>query len=429
MAVLMVSSLSYGASFDIGNKTNPSQFFFRVLDTGWGWFNNPLNMTNNRITNVAAPIASTDAATKAYVDAAGSCSTVPTFEGFTTTKYTGDLGGFSGANAKCNSEFAGSHICSYEELFSSYTNETMQDAWIYNGFDNLNNACDYLSSDRIFLRSSVISSNAITSKTGVAIGSDGYPVFVFRDESGSNIYFRKCNDIHCTSITSRNIDISGSASGDVDITIGSDGYPVMTYYASSYTIFYKCSDISCSTGSSKVFDSTSTGIGTFSGVAIGTDGNPIIAYYATGSDLRAHKCNDLSCSSGTTTTLDSTGTVGLRIGIAIGSDGYPVISYHDSTNGDLKFYKCNNAACTSGTASTLVSTDSVGYGTSIAIGSDGYPVIAHYDITNADLMFYKCNNVACSSGTSSTLDSTGSVGETPSIAIGGDGYPVIAYRD
>lgn len=35
------------------------------------------------------------------------------FRGFTSLSFTGDLGGFPGANAKCRAEFPGSYFCSY----------------------------------------------------------------------------------------------------------------------------------------------------------------------------------------------------------------------------------------------------------------------------------------------------------------------------
>lgn len=66
-------------------------------------------------THLAAtlPTASNHVATKAYVDAATGGGS---YAGKTPTSYTGDLGGILGANAKCQAAFAGSHMCSANEI-------------------------------------------------------------------------------------------------------------------------------------------------------------------------------------------------------------------------------------------------------------------------------------------------------------------------
>ena len=66
------------------------------------------------------PTDDMDAATKGYVDAAvdaadGGGATVHYIK-TTTATYNGDLGGYSGANAKCNAEYSGYHICSVDEF-------------------------------------------------------------------------------------------------------------------------------------------------------------------------------------------------------------------------------------------------------------------------------------------------------------------------
>jgi hypothetical protein len=42
-------------------------------------------------------------------------SNVAVFRGFTTSAFNGNLGGIVGAHAKCNAQFAGSHLCTYRE--------------------------------------------------------------------------------------------------------------------------------------------------------------------------------------------------------------------------------------------------------------------------------------------------------------------------
>ena len=44
------------------------------------------------------------------------CSLMPVFTGRTANKYDGNLGGYTGANRQCNTDFSGSHVCSNEEI-------------------------------------------------------------------------------------------------------------------------------------------------------------------------------------------------------------------------------------------------------------------------------------------------------------------------
>lgn len=91
-----------------------------------------LDMGNSIITGVATPIDSEDAVNRAYVDAAGGGGAV--FAGYTPAKYNGNLGGLTGANAKCNAAFPSSHICSVNE-FARTGNTTLLGwggAWLLN---------------------------------------------------------------------------------------------------------------------------------------------------------------------------------------------------------------------------------------------------------------------------------------------------------
>jgi len=108
--------------------------------------NGSVDVGNNRIMNVAAPINNSDAATKAYVDALK-----PTFVGVTPTAYTGNLGGINGANAKCNAYSAGSHICSVQEYRQSGTTSSVS-CWIHDDSltpNNSTNLCVYWSSSGV----------------------------------------------------------------------------------------------------------------------------------------------------------------------------------------------------------------------------------------------------------------------------------------
>lgn len=54
------------------------------------------------------------------------------FRGFTTASYTGDLGGFSGANAKCRLDYPGSFLCTSSDYSQSDTTSvpSAAGAWI-----------------------------------------------------------------------------------------------------------------------------------------------------------------------------------------------------------------------------------------------------------------------------------------------------------
>lgn len=74
-----------------------------------GGYLNPTAYTTSSNCNVARPL---------------SCCFKPTvrvFRGFTTATFTGDLGGFTGANAKCNAEFPGSSFCTSADYSLSNT--------------------------------------------------------------------------------------------------------------------------------------------------------------------------------------------------------------------------------------------------------------------------------------------------------------------
>ena len=68
-----------------------------------------LDMTTQKISNLATPTADADAATKAYVDAA-SAGVKYWLILRTAATYTGNLGGYAGANAKCAAEFGSSCV-------------------------------------------------------------------------------------------------------------------------------------------------------------------------------------------------------------------------------------------------------------------------------------------------------------------------------
>jgi hypothetical protein len=82
--------------------------------------------------NLSLPAGSTptlpdQVVNKGYVDALG---TGPQFLGVTPSSYDGNLGGYVGANAKCQLTYPGSHICSGNELVRSGNSVAIPTAWV-----------------------------------------------------------------------------------------------------------------------------------------------------------------------------------------------------------------------------------------------------------------------------------------------------------
>jgi hypothetical protein len=283
-------------------------------------------------------------------------------------------------------------------------------------------------------KTTVDSTGIVGAHTSIAIGNDGFPVISYNDDTNDDLKVAKCVNAACTGVSTLTaVDTAGSVGQHTSIVIGNDGFPVISYYDNTNFVLKvaKCVNAAC-TGTSTITTVDATG-GAFTSIAIGTDGFPVISYQDfTNIDLKVAKCVNAACTGTSTKTIvDSAGNVGRFTSIAIGNDGFPVISHQDFTNIDLKVAKCVNAACTgTSTITTVDATGLVGWYTSIAIGNDGFPVISYLDTTNDDLKVAKCVNAACTGASIITIvDATGVVGDYTSIAIGTDGFPVISYSD
>jgi hypothetical protein len=290
--------------------------------------------------------------------------------------------------------------------------------------------------------------NSVGWYNSLVIGSDGFPVISYHDETAGTLKVAKCNDVACTGSDETITTVDGLVNdvGDyTSIAIGTDTFPVISYYARGLGALkvVKCNDTACS-GSNEIIttvDGLASNVGLWNSLAISTDGFPVIGYnhFFPARSLKVVKCNDAACAGGdeTISTVDGLDSdVGQFISLAISTDGFPVISYQDfSLARALKVAKCNDAACT-GSDETITTVDGlvndVGAWTSLAIGSDGSPVISYFDSTAGALKVAKCNDPSCSGGdeTISTVDNPANqVGLLSSIVIGVDGLPVISYLD
>ena len=185
----------------------------------------------------------------------------------------------------------------------------------------------------------------------VAMGVDNLPIVAFIDIGNLQLKVLKCTIDDCYTggivTTLESLVTSQSATS---IAIGNDGLPVISFINNGKLKLYKCSNIDCTAGWSRILD-TVTNAFYFAPISIGPDGFPAIAYsdFNNGA-VKLYKCWNINCTSGTTTTLatESPGIVPVDISMTTGTDGNPIISYHiDNTfsSGSLKVIKCGSPGC------------------------------------------------------------------------------------
>ena len=193
--------------------------------------------------------------------------------------------------------------------------------------------------------------------TSLAIGADGFPVISYWDGSAGALKVVKCNDAACAgggeTITTVD-DPTNNVGKYSSLAIGTDGFPVISYYDDTADALkvVKCDDPACAAGGETIttVDDAANLVGLETSLVLGTDGFPVISYYdATAIALKVAKCNDAACAGGdeTITTVDDPAAQALAptSSIALGSDGFPVIGYVAITGSDLKVAKCMNPSC------------------------------------------------------------------------------------
>ncbi|QQR73338.1 MAG: hypothetical protein IPJ17_17905 [Holophagales bacterium] len=284
--------------------------------------------------------------------------------------------------------------------------------------------------------------------SAIAIGADGFPVISYFDEASSSLKVAKCNDAACSGgdETTTTVDNPANVVGKgTDIAIGTDGFPVICYFDETAAALKvaKCNDVACAGNNETIttVDDPVDAVGQFCSIAIAWTGNPYISYFdETEGGLKLMSCNDAACSGGgePSTLVDAPdgGSVGHYTSLGISPiDGKPVISYYDATNSALKVAKCTDFGCI-GTNKVITMVDNsadVGEYSALAFGDDGLPVISYYDATITSLKVVRCNDIACTGDDESivtALNPTGTdVGKYNAIAIGADGYPVISLID
>jgi len=195
----------------------------------------------------------------------------------------------------------------------------------------------------------------------MAIGSDGLPVISYHDITAGALKVAKCANAACSpagsaTITTLDDPPANAVAFTNAIAIGSDGFPVISYTDETAGTLKvaKCSNIACSPADTvtitTIVDPPASEVGA-SSIAIGGDGLPVISYAEYFSDngtLNVVKCGNAACTGATlvSTVDDPLRDVGSFSSIAVGSDGLPIISYRDDGAGAfLKVAKCGSKSC------------------------------------------------------------------------------------
>ncbi len=268
--------------------------------------------------------------------------------------------------------------------------------------------------------------------------TSGLARIAYSDATNSDLRYIQCTNIPCSTYTTKLVDGVGFTTGAyTSIALGTGGIPQISYYDinTSRMKLAICNDLACSSPTIvSTFAGTVVGQGQYSSIAIGSDNLARIAHYgAVGLNPYITRCLTALCATSTTTTIDaSAGDQGQYISLVLSTApatlDFPRVSYYDATVGDLIYVKCGNVDCTGSTPVSIDTTNTVGQHTSIGLTSTGIPIISYYYVTGSDLRIVVCGSDTCSSGnTITTLDSINVTGQNTSLKIGSDDRAAIAY--
>jgi len=317
------------------------------------------------------------------------------------------------------------------------SNQSCQAGQLVTGFDATGNEiCKEIKLVRDLMNGlGQVQNSGLAERTSIAIGTDGNPVISYVDSDVLGLKVLHCTTPSCSFFDTPTTIETGTGNGvgqSSSIAIGSDTFPVIVYRdAANFDLkLVHCRNISCSSFDTPIVLEDANGSTTFIGdasIAIGMDGNPVVAYAITGTsnEIRFIHCPNVSCSPPDAFQTLDTSTVDFP-SIAIGNDNNPIVSYIGSSD-SLKVAHCANTTCTSTITVTTIE-DPVGEfsNTDIAIGSDTFPVIFY--VGQPGYKFVHCSNVTCSSPDTPIIisTSTNDLGEAPPIVIGSTGFPVLA---
>jgi hypothetical protein len=171
-------------------------------------------------------------------------------------------------------------------------------------------------------------------------------------------------------------------------------------------------------------------------MALRPDGTPVLVYETevhNSSTLHFYDCANRECSSGTSRLLDSSYNYYGDPGIVVRGDGRPVIAA--SHRGGLRLYDCSDAACTSATSTDIVAEGAgVLSDTPLLLQANGNPVLLYLDGSIGErpgwVISHFCADVSCVTGgreEALAAPATNSWFDAMSLAMSGQGMPVAAY--
>ena len=408
-----------------------------------------LDMTNGKISNLAAPSVPSDAATKSYVDANSGVSEQSCNQGDIVTGF----------------DINGDPICKTLKVVQNEVNtidfEGGVGRWpslelvnknipVISYRDDTNNALK-------FVRCSYVScgndNHIETLDTGggafssLALAFDDIPVISYHSAIGTSLKLVRCGDEFCSSgNTIRTVDdggISGQVGRYTSIKIISfdSRTPVISYQdqLNGDLKFVRCGDETCSTGNTINVVDSSGNTGRETSLALASGDIPVIAY--TGGnfpgELRLVRCGDTTCDPNSGNNIQVVDTnVPFLPSLALATGDIPVIAYRagSSPQEELRLVRCGDTTCSSGNIFQTIETfPSIAAGglPSIALTSDDFPVIS-YKGGSRELKIVKCGNTTCSSGNVFfTADTDAQLGfsSPTSLELSDDGNPVVAYAE
>ncbi len=148
--------------------------------------------------------------------------------------------------------------------------------------------------------STIDSGNRVGQYSSLAIGTDGLPVISYYDATWEDLRVTHCGNRSCSDSNSMvAVDARGNAVGWYSsIAIGTDGYPVISYWDQTHGDLkvVKCGNAACSSGNTTTTVDSTGDVGSYTSIAIGTDGYPVISYYdGTNYDLKVAACDNGYC--------------------------------------------------------------------------------------------------------------------------------------
>lgn len=117
----------------------------------------------------------------------------------------------------------------------------------------------------------------------IVVRPGGLPLFVYNSDTDQDLAAVRCSNVSCTQITIDTpnfITTQDKALSFVNATLGYQGRPIITYYdeSSSDLFFLRCANTDCTSVTSPVQIESSGDTGTFSSITTGLDGFPVVSY-------------------------------------------------------------------------------------------------------------------------------------------------------